>query len=123
MDTREIVLQFRERADAIYVNSLQRTYFRMFGHPIEQRFAIVGNARTGSNYLLDGLKSSPSIRMYHEIFADHNRRVGKDFDRVFSTVFQPESKSTKILGLQGPENYPPDQEKSLKNSYFLGNCF
>lgn len=110
MDTREIVLQFRERADAIYVNSLQRTYFRMFGHPIEQRFAIVGNARTGSNYLLDGLKSSPSIRMYHEIFADHNRRVGKDFDRVFSTVFQPESKSTKIVGFKVFYNHLTEEE-------------
>jgi LPS sulfotransferase NodH len=110
MDTKEIVLQFRERADAIYVNSLQRTYFRMFGHPIEQRFAIVGNARTGSNYLLDGLKSSPSIRMYHEIFADHNRRVGKDFDRVFSTVFQPESKSTKIVGFKVFYNHLTEKE-------------
>ena len=76
-------------------------YFKMFGHPIDQRFAIVGNARTGSNFLLDGLKSSSSIRMYHEIFADHNREVGKNFDRVFSTVFQPESKSTKIVGFKG----------------------
>ena len=49
MNTREIILQFRDRADAVYVNSLQRAYFRVFGHPIDQRFAIVGNARTGSN--------------------------------------------------------------------------
>ena len=100
MRTKETLVQFREKADSLYVNSLQRTYFKMFGHQVGQRFAIVGNARTGSNYLLDGLKTSPSIRMYHEIFADHNRQVGKDFDRVFSTVFQPESKSTKMVGFK-----------------------
>jgi LPS sulfotransferase NodH len=100
MGTKEMLLQVRERADSLYVNLLQRTYFKMFGHQVDQRFVIVGNARTGSNYLLDGLKTSPSIRMYHEIFADHNRQVGKDFDRVFSTVFQPESKSTKMVGFK-----------------------
>jgi LPS sulfotransferase NodH len=110
MSTKETILQFREKADAFYVNSIQRMYFRMFGHPIDQRFAIVGNARTGSNFLLDGLKSSPSVRMYHEIFADHNRRVGEDFDRVFSTVFQPESQSTKIVGFKVFYNHLTEDE-------------
>jgi len=110
MNTKEIILQFRDRADAVYVNSLQRTYFRVFGHPIDQRFAIVGNARTGSNYLLDGLRTSPSVRMYHEIFADHNRQVGQDFDKISSTVFQPESKSTKIVGFKVFYNHLTDDE-------------
>ncbi|SRR6266498_373465 len=110
MSTKEMLLQVREKADRLYVNSLQRTYFRMFGHQVDQRFAIVGNARTGSNYLLDGLKNSPSIRMYHEIFADHNRPVGQDFDRVFSTVFQPESKSTKMVGFKVFYNHLTEDE-------------
>jgi len=110
MNTKEIILQFRDRADAVYVNSLQRTYFRVFGHPIDQRFAIVGNARTGSNYLLDGLRTSPSVRMYHEIFADHNRQVGKDFDKISSIVFQSESKSTKIVGFKVFYNHLTDDE-------------
>jgi LPS sulfotransferase NodH len=110
MNTKEILLQVRDRADAVYVNSLQRTYFRVFGHPIDQRFAIVGHARTGSNYLLDGLRSSPSVRVYHEIFADHNRQVGKDFDKVFSTVFQPESKSTRIVGFKVFYNHLTEEE-------------
>ena len=110
MNTREIISQFRDRADAVYVNSLQRTYFRVFGHPIDQRFAIVGNARTGSNYLLDGLRTSSSVRMYHEIFADHNRQVGKDFDKISSTVFQPESKSTKVVGFKVFYNHLTDDE-------------
>ena len=62
------------------------------------------------NYLLDGLKSSPSIRMYHEIFADHNRPVGQDFDRVFSTVFQPESKTTKMVGFKVFYNHLTEDE-------------
>src|SRR6266511_6377641 len=100
MSAKETLLKFREKADALYGNSIQRTYFKMFGHPIDQRFAIIGNARTGSNFLLDGLKSSPSIRVYHEIFADHNRRLGEDFDRVFSTVFQPKVNLQESLGLR-----------------------
>ena len=110
MGTKEMILQVREKADVFYMNSIQRTYFRMFGHPIDQRFAIIGNARTGSNFLLDGLKSSTSIRMYHEIFADHNRRIGEDFDRVFSTVFQAESKSTKIVGFKVFYNHLTEDE-------------
>lgn len=110
MSTKEMFLHFREKADTVYVDLFQRTYFRMFGHQIDQRFAIVGNARTGSNYLLDGLKTSPSIRMYHEIFADHNRQVGKDFDKVFSTVFQPESRSTKIVGFKVFYNHLTQEE-------------
>src|SRR5512138_3833678 len=107
---KEIISQLRDKADAIYVNTLQRTYFRMFGHPVEQRFAIVGNARTGSNYLLDGLKSAPAIRMYHEIFASHNRRVGEDFDRILSTVFQYENKSTQVVGFKVFYNHLTEEE-------------
>ena len=110
MSAKEMILQVRETADSFYVNSIQRTYFRMFGHPIDQRFAIIGNARTGSNYLMAGLKSSASIRIYHEIFADHHRRVGEDFDRVFSTVFQPESKSTKMVGFKVFYNHLTEDE-------------
>src|SRR5215211_3203797 len=110
MNNREIISQLRERADALYVHTLQRTYFRLFGHPIDQRFAIVGNARTGSNYLLDGLKSSPSIRMYHEIFADHNRQIGRDFDKILSTVLQYESRSTQMVGFKVFYNHLTEEE-------------
>src|SRR5215210_8702901 len=110
MRTKETLVQLREKADSLYVNSLQRTYFKMFGHQVGQRFAIVGNARTGSNYLLDGLNSSPSIRMYHEIFASHNREVGKDFEKTLSTVYQYESKSTKIVGFKVFYNHLTEDE-------------
>ncbi len=110
MNNKEIISQVRERADSIYAHTVQRTYFRLFGHQITQRFAIIGNARTGSNYLLDGLKSSPSVRVYHEIFADHNRKMGKDFDKILSTVFQYESKSTKVVGFKVFYNHLAEDE-------------
>jgi LPS sulfotransferase NodH len=107
---KEIVSQLREKADAIYVHTVQRTYFRLFGHPIQQRFAIIGNARTGSNYLLDGLKTSPSVRAYHEIFADHNHKVGQDFDKILSTVFLYESKSIQVVGFKVFYNHLTEEE-------------
>src|SRR6266496_4119717 len=110
MNNKEIVSQLREKADSIYVNTLQRAYFRLCGHPIRQRFAIVGNARTGSNYLLDGLKTSPSVRTYHEIFANHNRQVGRDFDKILSTVFQYESKTTQLVGFKVFYNHLTEDE-------------
>jgi LPS sulfotransferase NodH len=100
MNAREMIVQLRGRVNSAYTHTLQRAYFRLFGHQVEQRFAIVGNARTGSNYLLDGLKSSPAIRVYHEIFASHNREVGKDFERILSTIYQYESKSTRLVGFK-----------------------
>src|SRR5215212_7728464 len=110
MMNKEIISQLREKAASVYDQTVQRTYFRMFGHQIDQRFAIVGNPRTGSNYLLDGLKTSPAIRMYHEIFAAHNRTVGKDFEKIFSTIYQYESKSTGLVGFKVFYNHLTDQE-------------
>lgn len=107
---KETILQFRGKVGAIYTHTFQPAYFRLFGHQVDQRFAIVGNPRTGSNYLLDGLKSSPSIRMYHEIFASHNREVGKDFDKVLSTVFQYESKSIRLIGFKVFYNHLTEDE-------------
>lgn len=107
---KEMISQVRGKLNSIYTHTLQRSYFRVFGHQVQQRFAIVGNARTGSNYLLDGLNSAPSIRMYHEIFASHNREVGKDFDKILSTVYQYESKSTKLVGFKVFYNHLTEEE-------------
>jgi LPS sulfotransferase NodH len=108
--SKDLVLQSRDKINAIYIHTMQRTYFRVFGHPVDQRFAIIGNARTGSNFLLDGLKSSPSIKMYHEIFAEHNRKIGTDFDAILSTLFQYESKSTELVGFKLFYNHLTDEE-------------
>ena len=110
MNAREIILQLRGRVSSLYTHTMQSAYFRLFGHRVDQRFAIVGNARTGSNYLLDGLKSSPAIRMYHEIFASHNREVGKDFEKILSSIYQYESKSTRLVGFKVFYNHLTDDE-------------
>jgi Stf0 sulphotransferase len=112
VNRKDVILQARDKLEIVYVHTLQRAYFRAFGHQIDQRFAIIGNARTGSNYLLGGLKSSPAIRMYHEIFAGHNRTIGKDFDEILSTVFQYESKSTHIVGFKVFYNHLTNEEWS-----------
>ena len=100
MATNPIVTQVRELSTATIEAVLLRPYLSLVGERPRERFAIIGNARTGSNYLLDGLKSSPSIRMYHELFADHNREIGKDFDKVFSTLFRKEKKGTRMVGFK-----------------------
>ena len=110
MNMRETIVQARGKVKSLYINTLEKAYFRIFGHRIDQRFAIVGNARTGSNFLLDGLKTSPAIRMYHEIFASHNREIGKDFDKVLSTVLQYESLSTQMVGFKVFYNHLTEEE-------------
>ncbi len=110
MPAREMLLKLRDSMHSAYTRALQGTYFRLFGHLVDQRFAIVGNARTGSNYLLDGLKTSPAIRMYHEIFASHNREVGKDFEKILSMIYRYESKSIKTVGFKVFYNHLTDQE-------------
>src|SRR5215208_361829 len=110
MMNKEIISQLREKAASVYDHTVQRTYFRMFGHQIDQRFAIVGNPRTGSNYLLDGLKASPAVRMYHEIFADHQRQMGNGFEKVLSTIYQYESKATQVVGFKVFYNHLTEEE-------------
>jgi LPS sulfotransferase NodH len=110
MNARETILQLRDKLNSIYTRTFQRAYFRLFGHQVDQRFAIVGNARTGSNYLLDGLKSSPAVRMYHEIFASHNREIGKDFEKILSTLYQYESQLTRVVGFKLFYNHLTDEE-------------
>lgn len=100
MAGRGVVAQLRDLSNATIETVLVRPYLGLLGEHVQERFAIVGNARTGSNYLLDGLKSSRSVRMYHEIFADHNREIGKDFDKVFATLFRKEKKGTRLVGFK-----------------------
>ncbi|MGE5248934.1 MAG: Stf0 family sulfotransferase [Bacteroidota bacterium] len=110
MADRNLISQLRDMSGASLEAMLLRPYRNLFGEEVHERFAIVGNARTGSNYLLDGLKSSKSVKMYHEIFADHNREIGKDFDRVLSTLFQRESRGTRLVGFKLFYNHLTDDE-------------
>lgn len=110
MSIRETASRVRSRTVSIYENTLQRGYFRLFGRRVDERFAIVANARTGSNYLLAGLRSSAAVRMYHEIFASHNREVGKDFEKIFSILSQYESRRTRMVGFKVFYNHLTEEE-------------
>ncbi len=85
-------------------------YVNLFGHRNYNRFAVIGNARTGSNYLYLGLKNSNCVRMHHEVFAEHHLEMaGKEFDQIFPMVFQKESRNIKAYGIRFPE-YPVLQQ-------------
>lgn len=113
----EFLPHVRDAFVSLFDRALARPYLGVVGHHVSQRFAVVGNARTGSNFLLAGLKLSKSIRMYHEIFADHNRRIGRDFDRIFSTLYRKESRSVKIVGFKLFYNHLTEDEWQRFLSY------
>jgi len=117
MNGNQTLPNLRSAFVSLYDNALSRPYLILFGHKVYQRFAIVGNARTGSNYLLDGLKRSNSIRMYHEIFADHNRKIGENFEKTFSALYQNESRTTKIVGFKLFYNHLTEEEWKKFLSY------
>jgi len=64
------------------------------------RFAVVGLARTGSNFLLAGLSNSTEIKTYDEVFAKHKREVGKDFDRIYSALISEPPNDAKLIGFK-----------------------
>ena len=81
-------------------SALPHLYGALFGNQNYARFAIVGYARTGSNYLSGGINSSRSVYMYHEIFAEHNRQLGKNFDEIMSKLYQKQGKRIKHVGFK-----------------------
>ena len=82
------------------IQAVRYQYGSLFGHTNYSRFAIVGNARTGSNFLLDGIISSGSVYMYHEIFADHNRTIGKDFDKIIAKLYSKKERHINQVGVK-----------------------
>jgi len=76
-------------------------YLNLFGHRNYNRFVVIGNARTGSDYLFLGLKNSNCVRMHHEVFAEHNLEMaGKGFDQIFSMLFGKQNKNIKAVGFK-----------------------
>ena len=83
-----------------YNNVPKRIYLVFCDNQTYQRFAVVGYPRTGSNYLITGLDTSPGVRMYAEIFAERYHEKGKDFDLIFSKLFRKESRHIKAVGFK-----------------------
>ena len=78
----------------------ERIYLAFCDNQVYQRFTVVGYPRTGSNFLITGLDTSPCLRMHAEIFAERYREKGKDFDLIFSKVFRKESRHIKAVGFK-----------------------
>lgn len=85
---------------AEYKKKLKSAYVNTFGHTKYQKLVVIGHARTGSNFLLDALNTSSVIKMYHEIFAGHNREMGKDFERILATLSEKQLKKIKLVGFK-----------------------
>ena len=86
---------------SIYKTKVHRAYLNVFGHRNYKRFVVIGHARTGSNLLYVGLKSSKSVKMYHEVFAKRNREiVAREFDLIFPMLFTKESRNIKAVGFK-----------------------
>lgn len=71
-----------------------------FGHRRAQRFVLLSHARTGSNYVVNGLTTSPAIRMYRELFADHNRVHGQGFAEIMETLRTRQPRSVRVVGFK-----------------------
>ena len=85
-----------------------------------RRFFIIGYARTGSNYLLKGLSQVASIRIHHEVFAGHNRTIGKDFGKIWKTVFSKQLRNIRAVGFKSfYYHFSPDEWESVSNEYEL----
>ncbi|MEW6401724.1 MAG: Stf0 family sulfotransferase [Chloroflexota bacterium] len=120
MNIKEPILHLRDSLKESYETTVLRGYYNLFGHEVNTRFAIVGNARTGSNYLLDGLNSSSCVKMYHEIFADHHRDKGKDFEKILSLLYQRQDKAISVVGFKLFYNHltPEEWEKFVAHGDF-----
>ncbi len=117
MKIKELVVKLRSLSSSLYDSVILRTYNNLFGHQILSRFVILGHARTGSNYLLDGIISSKLITAYHEIFADHNRKIGENFEKILSQLYRKESRNTRIVGFKLFYNHLTDEEWNKFLSY------
>lgn len=106
----ELTAKANSFVSRIYYDAFLRFYNRMFGRPVPSKFMVIGFARTGSNYLIDGLKSSNSVVTYPEIFADHNRTSGKDIEKVLSTLYQNEHRGARLVGAKIFYNHLTEEE-------------
>ncbi len=117
---KNIIARLRSLSASFYKDYILYTYHNLFGQQINNRFVILGHARTGSNYLFNGLTSSKSITGYHEIFAAHNRIIGRDFEKILSQVYQKESRGTRLVGFKLFYNHLTEEEwaKFLRHDEF-----
>ena len=93
-------LKWIKKSSTRQLRELVYLWGSIFGQRAFERFAIVGYARTGSNFLAAGLDSSVSTRLHKEIFAAHNREIGKDFEKILAKLYQKQPRSVKVVGFK-----------------------
>jgi LPS sulfotransferase NodH len=81
-------------------NLLQGQFLALLGSRDYKRFMVVGHARTGSNFLLAGLKQIDSIRIHHEVFGGHNRVIGENFQKIYDSVYRKYPSGTAAVGFK-----------------------
>jgi len=64
------------------------------------RFAVLGYARTGSNYLRRHLGRIDSVTMHGEVFAGHQRTKGAEFEEIWRGVFGDQPRETRAVGFK-----------------------
>ncbi len=84
----------------IIKKSVERIARRCFGHCRYQKFALVGHARTGSNFLIAGIAQLYGIRIHNEVFGPHNRNKGEGFESILSGVFRHEPPWIRAVGFK-----------------------
>ncbi len=102
MNVKQVVMQRvgpPQRALLRYLyHGIWRQKLARTGHRDFDNFLVVGHARTGSNYLLAGLKSSSQIRVHGEIFAAHNREIGRRFGWAMSPLRTGQAAGVRLVG-------------------------
>jgi len=91
-------------------NKLLDRYGKMIKHTRYTKVIVLGNARTGSSFLLEGLATLPSLKMYDEIFANHNRTHGENYESIIGATFGKVNPSIKIVGFKLFYNHLSEQE-------------
>ena len=64
------------------------------------KFVILAHARTGSNYLRNGLLQLDCVRLEEEIFASHNRKIGENYEKIIGDIFRPVEKGISHVGFK-----------------------
>lgn len=69
-------------------------------HSDYTKFIILAHARTGSNYLRNGLLQLDCVRLEEEIFAKHNRNVGENYEQIIGGIFGPVERGITHVGFK-----------------------
>lgn len=80
--------------------SVEHVVAKLHGHNDYTRFIIIGNARTGTNYLRHGLNTSPDARVGYEILSSDFRKPGEDIMSIINRYFVKERNSVSAIGFK-----------------------